>query len=45
LAILWEFKSRVSCMKMEKMIREKLPSNIIMQDDVKEWIRLNWSSY
>jgi hypothetical protein len=45
LAELWGFKSRVNCMKMEKMIREKLPSNIITQDDVKEWIKFNWDSH
>jgi hypothetical protein len=39
----WNFKNVASCLKMEKMIREKLPSNAIMQVDVKEWIRQNWN--
>lgn len=40
----WDFKQVKSCKQMEKMIREELPSNIIMQEDVKEWIRKEWLS-
>lgn len=42
LAESWEFKKISSCLKIEKMIREKLPSTTITQIDVKEWIRINW---
>lgn len=40
----WDFKQVKSCKQIEKMIREELPSNIIMQEDVKEWIRKEWLS-
>jgi hypothetical protein len=40
----WNFKNVASCLKMEKMIREKLPSDAIMQTDVREWIKLNWNN-
>ncbi|WP_291123617.1 hypothetical protein [Flavobacterium sp. UBA6046] len=39
----WDFKNANSCLKMEKMIRIKLPSDTIMQVDVKEWLRQNWN--
>lgn len=42
LAESWKLKQINSCLKIEKMIREKLPSTTIMQIDVKEWIRINW---
>ena len=42
LAESWELKQINSCLKIEKMIREKLPSTTITQIDVKEWIRINW---
>ncbi|MBW4359352.1 hypothetical protein [Flavobacterium taihuense] len=40
----WEFKNVASCLKMETMIREKLPSDTIMQTKVKEWIIKYWNS-
>lgn len=39
----WEFKQVNSCLKMEKMIHDGLPSTIIMQIDVKEWMKQNWN--
>jgi len=42
LAESWELKQINSCLKIEKMIREKLPSTTITQINVKEWIRINW---
>ena len=42
LAESWKLKQINSCLKIEKMIREKLPSTTITQIDVKEWIRINW---
>lgn len=42
LAESWELKQFNSCLKIEKMIREKLPSTTITQINVKEWIRINW---
>jgi hypothetical protein len=44
LAAEWNFKNVASCLKMEKIIREELPSKTIMQADVKEWIRQNWNN-
>jgi len=44
LAEIWEFKNARSCIKMEKMIRRKLPTAIIIQADVKEWISKHWNA-
>jgi len=38
----WNFKNDASNPKLEKMMREDLPSQTIMQVDVKEWLRKNW---
>lgn len=40
----WDFKNVNSCLQMEKMIRVKLPSDVIMQVDVKEWLSRYWNS-
>lgn len=40
----WDFKNVNSCLKMEKLIREELPSKTIIQVDVKQWIRKNWTN-
>lgn len=37
------FKQIASCKKAEKLIREKLPSEIRSQIKVKEWLRTNWN--
>lgn len=39
----WNLKLVNSCLKIEKLIREELPSKTIIQVDVKEWIRKNWT--
>ena len=44
LSEIWEFKNGASCLKMEKIIREKLPSSEVMQTDVKKWISQNWNN-
>lgn len=44
LSEIWEFKNVASCLKMEKIIREKLPSSEVMQTDVKKWISQNWNN-
>ena len=41
----WDLNLVRDCKKMEKMIHEVLPSNIIMQVDVKKWIAENWNNY
>lgn len=38
LAELWRFRQIKTCLLIEKMIKEKLPSTTITQIDVKEWI-------
>ena len=38
LAGLWRFRQIKTCLLIEKMIKEKLPSTTITQIDVKEWI-------
>ena len=38
----WRVKKVESAIKMEKMINEKLPLNIQSQEDVKNWIYINW---
>lgn len=44
LAQIWEWKQLNSCKKLEKMIREELPSDVIMQDAVKSWLSKNWNN-
>ena len=38
----WRVTKIESALKMEKMINEKLPSNIQSQEAVKNWIYMNW---
>jgi hypothetical protein len=41
----WNLNKVSDCQKMEKMIHKGLPSNAIMQIDVKNWIEVNWGNY
>ena len=45
LAELWDWKNKSSCVKLEKMIKEHLPSNIRSQLNVKKWLADNWEQY
>lgn len=45
LAEIWGFKNKSSAEKMEKMIRNHLPSDIRSQINVKQWIYNNWDKY
>jgi len=36
------FKNKASAHKVEKMIKEDLPSDIRSQENVKKWIEENW---
>lgn len=36
------FKNVVSCQKAEKLLREKLPSDVRSQINVKNWLETNW---
>ncbi len=40
---LWKWENISFCIKLEKMIKEDLPSNIRSQKNVKEWLASNWS--
>jgi len=41
---MWDFTKIESCIKMERIIREKLPQNILSQEDVASWIQINWKT-
>ena len=45
LAVTWELAQKSSGLKMERMIRDHLPSDIRSQANVKAWIQKNWKSY
>ena len=45
LAELWDLKVVSSCQKMERMIRQHLPSDTRSQANVQTWIHANWSKY
>lgn len=40
-----DFKNKSSCLKIETMIKEHLPSDIRSQSNVKQWIYNNWKAY
>ncbi len=41
---LWELKNKSSATKIEKMIRNEVPSNIHSQENIKNWINDNWNN-
>jgi hypothetical protein len=41
----WNLIQIRDCQKIEKIIHERLPSNIIMQIEVKNWVKENWNNY
>jgi hypothetical protein len=45
LAELWSFKQKASCLKLEKMIKHHLPSDVRSQINVKKWLADNWENY
>lgn len=45
LAEIWNWKKKASCLKLEKMIKEYLPSNYRSQENVKKWLAENWNNY
>ena len=42
LATSWSIRTIHECRMIETLIRTQLPSNIRSQENVKEWIKLNW---
>lgn len=45
LAEKWEWKQTSSCVKLEKIIKEYLPSDVRSQENVKKWLADNWKKY
>jgi hypothetical protein len=41
---MWDFTKLESCLRMERIIREKLPATILTQEDVATWIQINWKT-
>ncbi len=41
---LWDFTKIESCIKIERIIKERLPNNITTQEDAVTWIQINWRS-
>lgn len=41
LMVLWDYRFSNTGNKMEKLIHDRLPSGIISQEDVKDWIKIN----
>lgn len=37
------FKNKVSPLKAERLIKEKVPANIHSQENIKLWLEQNWS--
>lgn len=44
IAPLWQL-TKIDCLKMEVMIRQHLPSNVMSQKNVMIWLTLNWERY
>ena len=38
------FKQKISATKVEKMIREEVPSDLHSQKNIREWIEKNWKT-
>lgn len=41
---LWDFQKIESAIKIERIIREKLPNKINTQEEIATWIQLNWKT-
>lgn len=39
-----DFKQKASAIKLEKMIRNEVPSNLHSQKNIKDWIEKNWNN-
>lgn len=45
LAEIWNWKKKASCLKLETLIKEYLPSNVRSQENVENWIIENWENF
>lgn len=41
----WNLKQKSSATKVEKMLRNDVPTNIHSQSKIKDWIETNWGNY
>ena len=41
---LWDFTKMESCIKLERIIKEKLPQTVKTQIETVTWIQINWKS-
>jgi len=41
LMILWDYRFANTGNKMEKLIHDKLPDDVLLQEDVQKWVKLN----
>lgn len=41
---LWDFTKQESCIKIERILRERLPKSVITQEDTATWIQINWKT-
>jgi len=41
---IYELKQKASATKVERMIREKVPSDIRSQNNIKDWLVKNWKT-
>ena len=42
---LWNFKQKISLLKLERLIQLHLPSTVRSQSNVNQWIQTNWNNY
>ncbi len=45
LMVFWQFNTIAHGQKLERLIRNYLPINIRSQQNVAEWLRVNWSRF
>ena len=45
LAETWKFDTTAPAHKVEKMIRNLLPTGKISQQEVKKWVKINWRKF
>ena len=41
LMILWDYRFANTGNKIEKLIHDKLPADVLLQEDVQKWVKLN----
>lgn len=45
LAQAWDWKQKASGLKLERLLRNHLPSDVRSQANVRAWVQANWRSY